>query len=159
MSPSLEVDHPRQNRGSFALSAEDVRQLIGDIASGWSSGAGDHATAFQAPQGDALTIVREDTRRRLAMSSGGDVPVVAPASITYASLACGHTSAALRAIGSNSRWSTTARRNAPADPRFNEAVQDGLNWHVIRHRLERSNPEPDDLLAAGSPKPRYTVQV
>ena len=106
-----------------------------------------------------MTIVREDARRRLAMSSGGDVPVVAPASVSYASLACGHTNVALRAICSNSRWSNTALRNAAADPRFNEAVQDGLNWHVIHHRVERSNHEPDVVLAAGRPKPRYTLQV
>ena len=159
MPPSLEVDRPRQNRGSFSSSAEDVRQLMGDIASGWSSGAVDHATCVQVSQGDALTIVREDTLRRLAMSSDGDVPVVAPGSKTYASLACGHTNAGLRAIGSNSGWSNTALRNAPPDPRLNDAVRDGLNWNVIRSRFERSNPEPDDLLAAGSPRHRYTVQV
>ena len=177
----LEVDHPRQNHGGCFLSSDDVGQLMGAVkAGGWIPGAVDHTSCFQVPQGgvrrmvlcedtfrrlasssgDALTIVREDTRRRLAMSSGGGVPAAAPGSTTYASLACGHTNACLRAIRSSSGWGNTALGNAAAEPRFNEAAQDGFNWHVVPHREERPNPAPGVVLAAGRPKPRYTgVQV
>ena len=81
LPPSPEVGCPRQNRGTCPLSSEDVRQLTGDItAAGWTTGAVDCTTCFQVPQGDALTIDREDPCRRLAMSSVDDPPGAAPES-------------------------------------------------------------------------------
>ena len=101
----------------------------------------------------------EDPLHRLAMSSGDDVPAVAPGSTTYASLSCGHTNAGLRAIGSNGRWGNTALANDAADTRFNQAIKVRMNWHVISSHVGRSNPAPGVGHAEDQPEPRYTLQV
>ena len=143
-----EVDHPRENRGGCLSNPQDMDQPMGAaIAGGWIPGVVDHTTLFEVPQGGVRKMILcEDTVRRLtsrsvdALSSGGDVPAAAPGSTTYARRWGGHTNAVFGICS-------------------NQAVTDGLNWHVIPHRVERPYPTLDVLLAADRPEPRCTVQV
>ena len=67
--------------------------------------------------------------------------------------------AGLRAIASNGRWGNSALADDAADIRSNQAIKDGLNWHIISSHEGRSNPAPGVRHAEDQPKPRYTVQV
>ena len=157
-----EVDHPRENRGGCLSNPQDMDQPMGAaIAGGWIPGVVDHTTLFEVPQGGVRKMILcEDTVRRLtprsgdALSSGGDMPAAAPGSTTYASLACEHRNAFLRALRSSGGGGDTALGMCSK-----QAVRDGLNWHVIQDRVERPYPTLDVLLAADRPEPRCTVQV
>ena len=141
------------NRDKVGGNQQDVQALISAIKkAGWSDAAVAHATCVEINPGS--TDVEEFNRK---FSEGAPLMQVKPGSISFGSLSCGHNNYGQRAIlascphpdpavTKDGRLSIDKIRES--DPRYAEAVEEGMTWKVLRHEVRQRYPEALRIIQA-----------
>ena len=141
------------NRDKVGGNPLDVHALISAIKkAGWSAPAVSHATCVEIIPGD--TTVEEFNRR---FCEGTDLMQVRLGSIKYGSLSCGHNNMGHRAIlascphpdpavTKDGRLSVDVIRQT--DPRYADAIQQGMEWKVLKYEVRQRYPEALRIIQA-----------
>ena len=140
------------NRFGTGGNAGEVHVVAGEIlAHGWSWSKTSHAVCVEVPPGDDAV---ELFNQKLC-GPGSNLAPVAPGSIKFGSIACGHTNMGLRAIAvgmpspaarmcEDGRLSLARLRAVDAD--YAKAVTDGLRWKVLRASVRTQYPAALEII-------------
>ena len=134
--------HP-QNRNGYGLNSENVHALGQDIIRmGFSWDQAEGALAIEEVPGRAVI---EDFNRKLAEGNDRLAPVEKD-SMKYASVACSHTNALLRALGAGVPKLLALMPDWHKDDLLASAVEKGLTWLVLKHEVAARFPTLPALL-------------
>ena len=161
--PSQVGVHP-DNRDGYGLNSEDVHGLGQDIFTmGWSWGQVASAICIEESPGSTRF---EDFNKVLAEGSSKLAPVE-DGSVKYASLACSHTNAFLRALASGVSSDYEAmseggklclRKVESHDEQMALAASKGLTWTVLKAELSTRFPDLPGLLQQARNAPGHAAR-
>ena len=148
------------NRAGQGLIPADVHELLGMlVAGGWSWSEVQGALALElAPRESRLGQRHLKSNVKLCEQSAGLLPPISPDAIRIISLACGHTTAALRCVKEGAVATDDSRviadengklslaRLADRQPAMARACEVGLTWTIIRWQIEPLCPELANII-------------
>ena len=148
------------NRAGQGLIPADVHELLGMlVAGGWSWSEVQGALALElAPRESKLGQRHLKSNVQLCEQSAGLLPPISPDAIRIISLACGHTTAALRCVKEGAVATDDSRviadengklslaRLADRQPAMARACEVGLTWTIIRWQIEPLCPEVANII-------------
>jgi hypothetical protein len=147
-----------ENRDGLGVHAMDVMDLIHAISQvGWDDNVPSPICVEVGTDGKVGTF-----NQQLVSQSGGSIPPYPPGQPRYASIACSHTNACLRALlhgapglpGMHDDIMVAGKLNVDLlrgkDPKFAEACQSGLTWRIISQVAVAEFPDLPSLIQSAS---------